>query len=216
MSKENCTQCRTKRAARCYDLPPIVIVQLALLGLLAVGPANAQGLIKGLDASGPDPALAGKLALFGQFIGDWTFDVAQLRPDGSKLVGTGEWHFGWVLEGRAVQDVWIAKFSNARPGERSRGYGTTLRFYDAKIGAWRVTWISPLSDAVIPFTAKKIGSEIVMESKNEAGGITRWIFYGITPSAFRWRAMGSRDGGKTWATMQEFSVRRAGSPEKKP
>ncbi len=54
---------------------------------------------------------------------------------------SGEWHFGWALEGRAVQDVWIVP----PRGELRRGdaaanvnsYGTTLRVYDPDIDAWR-------------------------------------------------------------------------------
>jgi hypothetical protein len=38
----------------------------------------------------------------------------------------GEIHFGWVLEGRAVQDIWIRP---KRPVP-STMYGTTLRVFD--------------------------------------------------------------------------------------
>jgi len=169
---------------------------------------RAQTPLAGLESSGPEASLKGKLDLFGQFVGDWTFDVTLLREDGSKEQGSGNWHFGWVLEGRAIQDVWIANYHPSKPGDPDHGYGTTLRFYDPKIDAWRVTWISPLSNTIILFTARKIGDEIVMESKNEAGGVFHWIFSDVTPSSFHWRAEGSRDGGKTWIMTQEFSVRR--------
>jgi hypothetical protein len=102
-----------------------------------------------------------------------------------------------------------------KPGDSARGYGTTFRFYDSKIDACRMTWISPLSNTIILFTARKIGDEIVMESTNEAGGVFHWVFSEITPSSFHWRAVGSRDGGKTWITTQEFLVRHVGPPPRK-
>jgi len=187
----------------------IVFTMSALL--LSAKSLHSQNPIKGLESSGPDPSWKAKLDTFGQFVGDWTFEVTLLRQDGSKEQGSGSWHFAWVLEGRAIQDVWIANYRPSRPGDQERGYGTTLRFYDPKIDAWRVTWISPLSDNIILFTARKAGGEIVMESKNAAGGIAHWIFSDITPSSFRWRSEGSRDGGKTWIVGQEFRVRRANS-----
>ena len=130
-----------------------------LIALLVAGTAAASD---GLAAAGPDPARADKLGLYGQFVGDWTFDVVNYRPDGTKSEGKGEWNFFWALEGRAVQDVWITpprgvreKNSQSAPS----GYGTTVRFYDPKLDAWRITWIDPIHGNVQTFVAKKRGSK---------------------------------------------------------
>ena len=54
--------------------------------------------------------------LFGLFVGEWEFDWTGYDEDGDEtLTERGEWIFGWVLEGRAVQDVWII------PGRERRG-----------------------------------------------------------------------------------------------
>jgi hypothetical protein len=58
--------------------------------------------IRGLGASGPTSELAQKMMLFGQFVGDWECDVVLIQPEGSKINGSCEWHFGWVLQGRAI------------------------------------------------------------------------------------------------------------------
>lgn len=115
-----------------------------------------QTPIPGLDSTGPEETLKTRLDLFGQFVGDWTFDVTNFNLDGPKLQGSGVWYFAWVLEGRAIQYVWTAHYRPSKPGDLERGYGTTLRFYDPKIDAWRVTWISPLSDTIILFTAPRL------------------------------------------------------------
>ena len=70
--------------------------------------------IIGLGAAGPFPELKGKLNLFGQFVGDW--DIVEARypkPDGTETRRRGEIHFRWILEGRAVQDVWRARDNGA-------------------------------------------------------------------------------------------------------
>jgi uncharacterized protein len=85
---------------------------------------------------------------------------------------------------------------------------TTLPFYDSKTDTWKVTWISPLSDVVIPFSARKVNNEIVIESK-DGPRMGHWIFSDITPNSFSWRAEASLDGGKTWIKTQEFSVHRS-------
>jgi hypothetical protein len=63
--------------------------------------ALPQNSIRGLNSSGPNPALAEKLNVFGQFIGDWECEVVSVEPDGKRVKGQAEWHFGWVLDGRA-------------------------------------------------------------------------------------------------------------------
>ncbi len=70
--------------------------------------ASNGWLIKGLEADGPDPNLKEKLMLFGQFVGDW--DIVEARytqADGTEVKMKGEVHFGWILGGTAIQDVWI-------------------------------------------------------------------------------------------------------------
>src|SRR5689334_18055484 len=98
-------------------------------------------MIKSLEADGPAPELREKLMLFGQFVGDWEIDAKYFRPDGTTVTENGELHVGWILNGRAIQDVWISHGSDP---ERSVAAGTTIRFYDPAMKAWQCVWISPL------------------------------------------------------------------------
>ena len=105
--------------------------------LLAGTSLSVAQEIQGLGASGPTPEWALKMMLFGQFVGDWECDVVLIQPDGSKVNGSCEWYFGWVLQGRAIQDVFIAHYPNAGSDERSGTYGTTVHWYDSKAGSTR-------------------------------------------------------------------------------
>jgi len=174
---------------------------------LHVALAQDSGVLR---ADGPHPQRGDKLALFGQFVGSWEVEIVQHRPDGTHETIAGEWHFFWALEGRAVQDVWIAPRRSQRPRDRDLpgDYGTTVRFFDDEINAWRSTWIGPMRGLVLPFIGRQIGDEIVLEGTFEDGLLTRWIFSDITPAAFRWRAIESGDGGKSWALLQEMTARR--------
>ena len=78
--------------------------------------ATQSALADALVADGPDPEHAEALMLFGQFVGESELDWTGYDEDGNEtLTERGEWIFGWVLEGRAVQDVWII------PGRERRG-----------------------------------------------------------------------------------------------
>ena len=89
-----------------------------------------------LHSTGPHPGQAEQLNLFGRFIGAWDIDWHGTDHHGRPATLAGELHFGWVLGGRAVQDVWkVPAWAAAR---LRPFYGTTLRFYDPAIGT--TTW----------------------------------------------------------------------------
>ena len=170
---------------------------------------TASPFLDALGAGGPAADRAGKMDLYGRFVGSWDFDVTQLRDDGSKCQRKGEWHFGWALEGRAVQDVWIVP---ARPDRRwppcARNlYGTTLRVYDPAADAWNVTWINPPNGAFTRLVGRREGERIVQLGEDRDGR-NRWIFQAITPDSFHWTGEISTDGGRTWRLVAEFALRR--------
>ncbi|HLN89649.1 MAG TPA: hypothetical protein VK253_06250 [Candidatus Binatia bacterium] len=100
--------------------------------------------IKGLGADGPNADLGEKLMLFGQFVGDWKIVEARYwQIDGTEVKMKGEVHFGWILGGTAIQDVWMGRQEGS---QKVVLFGTTIRFYDQKIDAWRSTWLSPSRD----------------------------------------------------------------------
>ncbi len=161
--------------------------------------------LKGLAASAPNPELAEKMMLFGQFIGDWEIKERWLEADGTWKEGTGAVHFAWILEGRAVQDVW-SDYEGSPPREVPAG--TTIRFYDPKIDSWRVTWIAPKRGVIGSLVAREVGEEIVLEGTKDRYPL-RWIFSEITPNSFRWRAEESHDDQKTWQLTEDMAIRRS-------
>lgn len=162
--------------------------------------------IEGLPASGPFPDLADHLALFGQFVGDWAIEECRtLQEDGSWTTDRGEVHWRWILGGRAVQDVWTTIEESTG---RSIPIGTTVRFYDPKLGAWRSIWISPVNGTVRVFVGRPVGSEIVLEGENARGNPIRWIFSEIAAGSFRWRAEELRHPPSGWVVYEEMRIRR--------
>lgn len=172
---------------------------------------NTDSMIDALRASGPHPDLVKDLMLFGQFVGAWDVDVTNIAPDGTKTEFKGEWHFGWVLEGRAIMDVWITPRRSLRSQMEPYEYGATLRFFDPDLQAWRSTWIGPIRHAVRPFIARQVEDEIILEGSFASGNRTRWIFSQITEMSFRWRNLESSDNGATWAIVQTMAAQRTHS-----
>lgn len=141
--------------------------------------STASPMTEALHANGPNAEHREKLMQFGRLVGSWDLDVIYYGESGKVRRRTpGEWHFGWALEGRAIEDVWIVPPRSQRPpeGQVFGEYGVTLRFYDPGMGAWRSTWHGPVNGIVWPFIARQIGEEMVLERSQEDGSLSRWIF----------------------------------------
>jgi len=170
-------------------------------------------LAEALLASGPAEDRAAKLMLYGQFVGSWEGKVVVHEAGGTRRESSCEVHFGWVLQGRAIQDVWIAPSRHARkPTEQDRMYGTTLRVYDPQSDIWQITWIDPVRQAYDRMTGRKVGQEIVQEYRNAQGARCQWLFTEITPDSFHWISRDSADEGEIWNVRAEFFLRRRAAP----
>ena len=154
--------------------------------------------------------------LYDRFIGRWEAEAQAFLPDGSSRRHYWQIRFERVLEGRAIQDVWITPprdgpnvGKSQRWGPFDNQYGMTLRIYDAKLDAWRVTWIDPCAGYRADLVGRQRGDEIFQEGKGSDGAALRWIFSDLRADSFRWRAEVSRDEGASWHKAIELVAHRA-------
>jgi len=170
-----------------------------------------SAFLDALGADGPAADRAGKMDLYGRFVGSWDLDVRQFAEDGGERRRPGEWHFGWALEGRAVQDVWIVPPRGVRHGDAAdnvNSYGTTLRVYDPYIDAWRIQWTDPVTRNFLQMIGRADGADIVQLATRPDGRLMRWSFRDITPDSFLWHGEISTNEGATWRINTEFTARR--------
>lgn len=167
------------------------------------GNDNAVQAIKMLHSEGPDPRIKDKLMTFGQFVGDWNIiEDKILREDGTWSTFTGELHWGWILGGMAVQDVWSFK------GNEEEYRGTTVRFYNPDIDSWHSVWFSPEKKMIRVFTGRSISGEIVLETRDPDGSFIHWIFYDVEKNSFSWRAEISQNGERDWKVVEKMVITR--------
>ena len=168
-------------------------------------PDSRQALINVLPASSPHPSLGDEARVWDRFIGAWDCDYTFFLEDGSVKHSRGEVDFGWVMDGRAIQDIWI---TYPKEAGKERGIGTSLRFFDSKSKTWQVVFISPAHSAVITVRGGIEGDRIVLRGVDSEGAMLRWSFNDIKPDSFTWRGETSRDGGKTWKLEEEHHMKR--------
>jgi hypothetical protein len=180
--------------------------------MIPVQAEEQVSLLTVLLASGRSPEIPESMDVYGWLVGSWDLTVARYRGIDVAAQGvTGEVHFGWVLEGRAIQDVWIMPRRSDRTERDDRMqnmYGTTLRAWDPSIQAWRITWKNPVSGHNEEQIGRRVGPDIVQVGARANGTPTRWSFTEITADSFRWLGDVLEPDGKTWKREGEFRARR--------
>jgi hypothetical protein len=174
--------------------------------------ASPSSFIAALHSDAPAPDRAERMGLYAFLVGRWDMDAVYRLEDGSTRLTRGEIHAGWVLEGRALQDVWIVPardLKRAPQPEYGDFYGTTLRVFDPVLDAWHILWSDPVKQLYLRQLGRAQGKDIVQEGKAADGALTRWTFREITPESFHWLGERSADEGATWQLQVEFFARRA-------
>ncbi|WP_232833376.1 hypothetical protein [Paraburkholderia kururiensis] len=177
---------------------------------------TAQGALwSALGASGRAADIAASDDLYGWLAGSWTLEVLHYRTDMRAAPMKAEAHFAWVLDGRAMQDVWIFPARSEWQGrtrgaqaEGPLGYGTTLRVWDPALRAWRVTWIDPVSGQRSELIGRRVGDDIVQIGTRADGTPIRWNFTHITANTFRWTGTSLEADGVTWKVGGDFIATR--------
>lgn len=170
-------------------------------------------MIRTLQAMGPAPSLGNQAKVFGRFVGTWNVDYGEIAEDGKVTHFKGELVVGWVMDGHALQDLFIA-YPTAKHKERTMG--TTIRFFDRKSGKWHVVYVEPPTNTVVELTGGQVGDRIILYGKDRNGALMRWSFNDIKENSFVWRDEKSRDGGKTWRLTEEHHMTRRFAAASKP
>jgi uncharacterized damage-inducible protein DinB len=164
-----------------------------------------------LAAPGRSPEIPESADAYGWLVGSWELDVRHYWTDVTARGLKAEAHFAWVLEGRAVQDIWIMPRRAERKAELGKTenmFGTTLRVWDPAIDAWRVTWINPVTGARNELVGRWVGKDVVQVGTHAGATPIRWTFTDITPDSFRWVGESLEPDGRTWKLQGEFLARR--------
>jgi hypothetical protein len=166
-------------------------------------------LVSELNATSPHPSLGDQAEVVGRLVGTWDVEYTQFAKDGKATHRTGEFIVGWVMDGRAIQDLWIVNPSATR---KDREVYTDLHWFDAKSREWRSAFVDPEHGSVARFTGGPVGHDrFVLETQDFGSEQTRWSANDIRPDSLVWRDEASSDGGETWKLRAEYKMKRRGA-----
>jgi hypothetical protein len=177
-----------------------VLSSLSASGDTAATSASV-GLTRSLAATGPHPSLGDQAQVLSRMIGTWDVEYTDFAKDGTVTHRTGEFIAGWVMDGRAIQDLWIVNASGTR---KEREVYAFLHWFDAKSRTWRAAFVDPEHGSLARFTGGPEGSDrYVLETADLGNSQHRWSFNDIRSDSLVFRDESSDDGGKTWKLHSE-------------
>jgi hypothetical protein len=167
------------------------------------------GLVTALNATSPHPSLGNQAEVVGRLVGAWDVEYTHFAKNGKTTRRTGEFIVGWVMDGRAIQILWIVDPSGTRT---DREVYTNLHWFDQKAQAWRSAFVDPEHGSIARFTGGPLGRDrFVLETQDFGSGQNRWSANDIRRDSFVWRDEASSDDGKTWRLQAEYQMKRRGA-----
>jgi hypothetical protein len=132
--------------------------------------------------------------LFDRLIGTWDVRYEFTGQDGKAQVSRGQVQYSWILDGKALQEIWISDWET----QDLRPYGTTINFYDPKRGRWTAIWIYPANGMTRVMTGGAVDDGWMLAGLDESGALERWTTRIAGPDSVVINAEISSDAGKTW------------------
>lgn len=150
-----------------------------------------QGFYEALASERKNDALPEAFNYFGKLVGSWKIHYAE---GGNARAIEGEWHFSWVLEGMAIQDVIILP---------DYEYGTSLRIYNPDTHAWDVAY--GYTGKIIRLEARKQGEMVILTYTGDEN--RKWVFVKIDEDRFHWQNVTVKGDGKWHINAEIFAER---------
>lgn len=167
--------------------------------------APRDAMITALASAKPNPSMGDEAQTFDRLVGTWDAEFTFYRDDGTVFHKKGELLFGWIMDGRAIQDLWIGYPTE---NQKERTIGTTIRFFDTALKQWRVVFVNPQFNYVVSAQGGREGDRIVLRGLDSDGLPIRWTFSEMKPDSFHWQGEKSHDGGKTWKVEEDHHMKR--------
>ncbi len=140
---------------------------------------------------------------YAPLIGDWDFDFED--PSGRKI--KGEWIFRKILEGTAIEDIFIcpSRDTKDKNPQKDAEYGVAIRMYNPQQHCYDMTY--SCTKYISRLTVRKVDERIVCTRVDDE--TNRWCFSNITDKTFHWQNDTLLSDGSVTVNCQVNAYRKA-------
>lgn len=150
-----------------------------------------QNFFKTLTSESQNVELPEEFNYFGKLIGSWKIDY--IDNSNSRSI-KGEWHFSWILDGMAIQDVIILPDFEQ---------GTTVRVYNPGTRAWDIAYC--YTGKIMRLEARKQDDMIVLTNIEDER--RKWVFAEINDNDFHWQDVMVKEDGEWHVNFDLYAKR---------
>jgi len=163
---------------------PVLVCSLLLIAGAAAGDDSVSA------------TKAGKSVVLAQLAGKWDVRYEFVDKAGRQRVDNGQVTYTWILDGKALQEVWTSDSENK--GKEARPFGTSINFFDPKQQHWTAVWVYPAQGETWTMSGGDVDGQFVMTGHDMTGALQRWTTRIASPDTVIGRFDISHDEGKTW------------------
>jgi hypothetical protein len=137
---------------------------------------------------------------YGRLIGNWSFSSIVTNAERDYPATYGFWHFAWVLDGIAIQDVRLY-------GDERRCHGTSIRFFEPESDLWKGFGVNAAYRDLYMYAARDTENGVVADGRLSDGTGVRSTFE-VGADEFTWRRELER-APREWQVVECLVARRA-------
>ncbi len=183
----------------------IAIFSSALLFTIIINAQSSVGLISSAPKSVPE-----EVAQWGKLVGNWDIVVEMIGEDGNVTQSfNAEWNWFYIMNGLAIQDVFILpkRADNIEPSDYF--VGTGIRIYDEDKKKWQTSWLDTSSKRIELREAVSTDQNIVVIHNTEGGDKLRYTYYDMNAESFKWKQESANNDGRWKVTQTVVAKRRS-------
>lgn len=152
-----------------------------------------NNFINAFIANSKNDLIPSEYDFYGKLIGNWDILWVENEGTANERKVKGEWLFSWILDGTAVQDLFIVPSRSERKinPQPDGEYGATIRIYNPNTHHWDIYY--GCTGSSFRLEGKKENESIVQTEISE--GKMKWIISDITEDSFKWKKLICDDNG---------------------
>lgn len=172
-----------------------------LLTCLCIVFSPGAAAAEAIPISPADACMAGPLAQFGRYVGNWNIEDSMRNPEsGEWEEGAGaQWNFV-CLGGTAIQDFWLPADGRV---------GTNLRTWNSETESWDIAWTITGMSGYARISARQddAGNLVMRYVSPQPQPDRRITFFAPDALGWNWKMEFSEDGGASWLEVYRIRAR---------
>ncbi|MGX1927986.1 hypothetical protein [Flagellimonas sp. 2504JD4-2] len=175
------------------------------VGLLVSNTINAQQTLEqtGLLAVKQNETAPSATNHWGQLVGDWDIVVEMVNASGEVQQSfDGEWNWFYVMNGMAIQDVFILPKRKDQKEQDNLFYGVGLRIYNEKLDKWQTAYVDTSNRQIDVGEAVSTKEKITLFETNDKKEKIRITYFDFQENTFKWQQEVFNEDKKTWQITQ--------------